>query len=378
MYSLMDGFSGYNQILMKIADKVKTSFITEWGTYCYKVMPFGLKNAGATYQRAATTLLHDMIHKEVEVYVDDMLVKSDTREGHPAALEKFLTRIERYNLRLNPKKCVFGVPSGKLLGHIVSDKGIEIDPEKVKAITEMPPPKTEKEVRAFLGNIQYVSRFIAKLTTVCEPIFKLLRKDETNQWNDNCQLAFDKIKKCLASAPVLKPPRLGIPLTLYLAIEDASVGAMLVQTQDDGVEHPIYYLSKKLLQYECKYDLLERTCVAMIWITRKLRHYFQSYEVLVVSKVDPMKHLATAPTLVGKLARWALLLSEFDIKFVNSKVVKGKAVAEFLARQPLPEAENESWHFEFPDENLGVITIQGWRMHFDEPRIGTGREQEWC
>ncbi|WCJ43918.1 Transposon Tf2-6 polyprotein [Euphorbia peplus] len=206
MYSLMDGFSGYNQILMKITDKVKTSFITEWGTYCYKVMPFGLKNAGATYQRAATTLLHDMIHKEVEVYVDDMLVKSDTREGHPATLEKFLMRIEKYNLRLNPKKCVFGVTSGKLLGHIVSDKGIEIDPEKVKAITEMPPSKIEKEVQAFLGSIQYVSRFIAKLTIVCEPIFKLLRKDETNQWNDNCQLAFDKIKKCLASASVLGPP----------------------------------------------------------------------------------------------------------------------------------------------------------------------------
>ncbi|WCJ43917.1 hypothetical protein M5689_024622 [Euphorbia peplus] len=112
----------------------------------------------------------------------------------------------------------------------------------------------------------------------------------------------------------------------------------------------------------------------MIWITRKLRHYFQSYEVLVVSKVDPMKHLATAPTLVGKLARWALLLSEFDIKFVNSKVVKGKAVAEFLARQPLPEAEDEPWQFEFPDENLGVITIEGWRMHFDgaQNRNGSG------
>ena len=116
MYSFMDGFSGYNQILMAIIDKAKTSFITEWGTYCYRVMPFGMKNAGTTYQRMATAMLHDMIHKEVEVYIDDMMVKSKTREGHPVALEKFLKRVEKYSLRLNPKKCVFRVTSGKCLG----------------------------------------------------------------------------------------------------------------------------------------------------------------------------------------------------------------------------------------------------------------------
>ena len=120
-------------------DKIKTAFITEWGTYCYKVMPFGLKNAGATYHRVATALFHDMIHKEVEVYVDDMMVKSKTREGDFEVLEK-------YNLRLNPKKCVFGVTSEKLLGHIVSERGVEVDPNKIKAIQEMPVPKTEKDV----------------------------------------------------------------------------------------------------------------------------------------------------------------------------------------------------------------------------------------
>ena len=105
-------------------DKIKTAFITEWGMYCYKMMPFGLKNIGATYQRAATALFHDMMHKEIEVYVDDMMVKSETREGYFKALDKFLVRLEKYNLRLNPKKCIFGVTSGKLLGHIVSERGI--------------------------------------------------------------------------------------------------------------------------------------------------------------------------------------------------------------------------------------------------------------
>ena len=142
----------------------------------------------------ATTLFHDLMHKEIEVYVDDMMVKSETRDGHIEALEKFLQRVDKYNLRLNPKKCVFGVTSGKLLGHTVGMGGIEVDSEKIKAITEMPAPKTEKEVRAFLGKIQYISRFIAKLTSVCEPIFKLLRKDQPVKWNEQCQTAFDRIR----------------------------------------------------------------------------------------------------------------------------------------------------------------------------------------
>src|SRR6266487_5748678 len=134
VFSLMDGFSGYNQIKMAPEDREKTSFITPWGTFCYKVMPFVLKNARATYQRAMTTLFHDMMHKEIEVYVDDMIAKSRTEEEHVGLL-------------LNPNKCTFGVRSGKLLGFIISQKGIEVDPDKVRAIREMPAPRTEKQVR---------------------------------------------------------------------------------------------------------------------------------------------------------------------------------------------------------------------------------------
>ena len=120
------------------------------------------------------------------MYVDNMMVKFTTREGHFPALDKFLARAEKYNLRLNPKKYIFGVISGKLLGHIVRQKGIEFDSDKVKAIREMSAPNIEKEVRGFMGRLQYISRFIAKLTTVCEPIFKLLRKNQPVIWDDKC------------------------------------------------------------------------------------------------------------------------------------------------------------------------------------------------
>jgi len=113
------------------------------------LMPFGLKNAGATYQRAATTIFHDMIHKEVEVYVDDMIIKSKEREGHVPALWAFFDQLRQYQMRLNPHKCVFGITKGKLLGYVVNQKGIEVDPAKVQAIRDMPEPRTEKEVRDF-------------------------------------------------------------------------------------------------------------------------------------------------------------------------------------------------------------------------------------
>ena len=126
--------------------------------YCYKVMPFGLKNASATYQRVTTTLLHYLIHKEVEVYVDDMIVKSKDSERHIPALQKFFERIQFYKLRLNPKKCTFGVTSKKLLGFMISQRGIEVNPDKIKAIVEMKHSRIEKEIRGFLGRIQYISK----------------------------------------------------------------------------------------------------------------------------------------------------------------------------------------------------------------------------
>ena len=153
MLSFMDRFSGYNQILMAQENIEKIVFITKWGTYYYRVMTFGLKNAGATYQRVATTLFHDMMHRDVEVYVDDMIVKSRGRADHLDALERFFERIRKFRLRLNPKKCTFGVTSGKLLGHMVSERGIEVDPDKIKAILDMLVLKTEKEIKGFLGRL---------------------------------------------------------------------------------------------------------------------------------------------------------------------------------------------------------------------------------
>ena len=234
MFSFMDGFSGYNQIRMAEEDMEKTTFVTIWGTFCYKVMPFGLKNAGATYQRAMVTLFHDMMHKEIEVYVDDMIAKSRVEEDHVANLRKLFERLRKFQLKLNPAKCTFGVKSGKLLGFVVSEKGIEVDPDKISAIQNLAPPRTQKEVRGFLGRLNYIARFISQLTYKCDPIFKLLRKHDSGKWNEECQAAFEKIKEYLTHPPVLVPPVTRRPLVLYLTVNENSMGCVLGQQDDTG------------------------------------------------------------------------------------------------------------------------------------------------
>ena len=139
---------------------------------------------------------------------------------------------------------------------------------------------------------------------------------------------------------------------------------MLAQENKSGIEHAVYYLSEKFLPYKANYNLVEKTFLAIIWVTKKLRHYFQSYKIQAVLKYDPLKYLQETPSLTGKLARWLVLLIEFDIDYLSKKVIKGRAVAEFLA-QNLMDDDHE-WELEFPNEHLGVIEVQGWCMYFDE------------
>uniref|UniRef100_A0A2N9GTX3 Uncharacterized protein n=1 Tax=Fagus sylvatica TaxID=28930 RepID=A0A2N9GTX3_FAGSY len=336
VFSFMDGFSGYNQIKMAEEDKSKTAFITHWGTFVYDVMPFGLKNAGATYQRAMVTLFHDMIHHEIEVYVDDMIAKSRTAQDHLTDLRKLFQRLKKYQLRLNPNKCAFGVTSGKLLGFIVSGRGIEIDPAKVQAIRSMPAPKTEKEIRSFLGRINYIARFIAQLTGDLR-----------------------------ASVQVVEKRRR--PLILYLTVQEASMGCMLGQQDETGKkEQAIYYLSKKFTEPETRYLLVEKTCCALAWASKKLRQYMLYYTTWLVSRMDPIKYIFEKPALTGKIARWQVLLSEFDILFVARKAIKGQAIADYLA--DYPSEQLELMDSEFPDEDVMTVDEDNhgrWKLYFD-------------
>lgn len=170
---------------------------------------------------------------------------------------------------------------------------------------------------SLLGRLNYISRFIAQLTTTCEPIFKLLKKDAAIKWTDDCQNAFDKIKDYLSKPPVLVPPEPGRPLFYNLSVTDNSLGCVLGQHDATGKkEQEIYYLSKNFTNYELKYTLLERTCCALTWVAQKLRHYLLAYTTYLISRMDPLKYIFQKPIPTGRLAKWKILLTEFDIIYV--------------------------------------------------------------
>jgi hypothetical protein len=304
-------------------DKEKTIFVTPWGTFCYKVMPFGLKNVGATYQRAMLTLFHDMMHKEIEVYVDDMIAKSKEGENHVQILKKLFERLRKYKLRLNPAKCSFGVKSGKLLGFMVSDKGIEMDPDKVKAIQSMPAPMNKKDVKGFLERLNYIARFISQLTTTYDPIFCLLRKKNPGNWNEECEEAFKKIKQYLLNPPLLVPTVPERVLILYLTVTETTMGCVLRQHDETRrKERAIYYLSMKFMEYESRYTLIEKLCCVLACAAKRLRQYMLYYTTWFISKLDPLRYICEKPYLSSRIARWQVLLAEYDIVYMTRKAVK--------------------------------------------------------
>jgi len=176
LLSFMDAFSGYNQILMCSDDQEKTAFITDRGTYCYKVMPFGLKNAAATYQRLVNRMFADKLGKTMEVYIDDMLVKSAHEKDHVPQLRECFKILNKFEMKLNPEKCSFGVPSREFLGYLVTERGIEANPKQITAFIEIPSPKTAREVQRVTGRIVALNRFISRSTDKCVPFYQLLRK----------------------------------------------------------------------------------------------------------------------------------------------------------------------------------------------------------
>ena len=202
-------------------------------------------------------------------------------------------------MRLNPKTSTFGVTSGKLLGYMVNERGIEVDPNKIRLILNMLMPRIEKYIRGFLGILQYISRFIVRLTNICEPIFRLLRKSQPIVWDDQCQRAFERIREYLLSPLVLVSPTPGYPLLLYLSVSDIALRCMLALLDDSKKKQAIYYLSKRMLDYEMRYVMIERFCFALVWATRRLRHYMIEYSVHLISCLDSLRYLFDRPALIG-------------------------------------------------------------------------------
>ena len=250
LLSFINAFSGYNQIKMSEEDQERTSFVTNQGLFCYKMMSFGLKNAGATYQRLMNKMFMHQIGRNVQVYVDDMLVKSLCENDHLDDLQETFDTVRSYNMKLNLSKCVFGVTAGKFLGFMVSQKGIKVNLEKVRALVELGPPRMVKEMQSLNGKIVALNWFVSKATDKCLPLFRTLRK--SFEWTNDCQKAFEDLKKYLSSPPLLNPSKLGEELHLYIVVSQAAVSATLVR-EEEGSQQPVYFVSMAFRGAEERY-----------------------------------------------------------------------------------------------------------------------------
>ena len=271
LLSFMDAFFGYNQISMDPDDQEKTFFVTGQGTYYYWVMPFGLKNVGATYQRLVNRMFHKQIGASMEVYIDDMLVKLTKAELHIAHLIEAFQILKRYNMKLNLAKYVFGVSAEKFLGFIVNNQGIEANPDKIKVMLNMMPPSNIKEIQCLTGRIATLSRFVSKASDKCQPFFQILKK--AFQWDAHCKEAFAALKSYLSSPPILVSPSEGELLTLYLVVSYFATSVVLIRERD-RVQQPVYYCNRALRGAEERYLRMEKLILALVTATRKLHPYF--------------------------------------------------------------------------------------------------------
>ncbi|GKA82530.1 reverse transcriptase domain-containing protein [Tanacetum coccineum] len=298
----LDAYKGYHQIQMAEEDEEKTAFITNQGIFCYTKMPFGLRNAGATYQRLVDKTFHGQIGRNLEVYVDDLVIKSRTEDEVVRDIEETFKTLRKINMKLNPKKCTFGVEEGMFLGYQVNTKGIKICPDKVDAVLSLQSPKCLKDVQKLNGKLASLNRFLAKSAEKSLPFFKTLKKCTKKSdflWTEEAEAAFRQMKEHIAKLPMLTAPEEQEELIVYLAASKEAVSAVLM-TEREARQMPIYFVSQELRGPEVNYTSMEKLVLALVHASKRLRRYFQAHPIIVITD-QPIKNILSNPEVVGQV-----------------------------------------------------------------------------
>jgi len=284
-------------------------------------MPFGLCNAPATFQRCMLSIFSDMVERFLEIFMDDFSVFGDSFDDCLTNLEKVLSKCEEKNLVLNWEKCHFMITNDIVLGHIVSSKEIEVDKSKIELITNLPTPKSVKDVRSFLGHAGFYRRFIKDFSVIFKPLCNLLTKDIVFEWTEHCEEAFVKLKNLFTSTPVIQPPDWSLPFEIICDASDYAVGAVLGQRKDKK-PYVIYYASKTLNSAQMNYTTTEKELLAVVFACHKFKSYLVGLPVVVFSDHAALKYLLSKKDSKARLVRWILLLQEFDTQSKTRKALK--------------------------------------------------------
>ena len=330
--SKFDLTKGYWQVPLAKASKELTAFETPLGLFQFKVTPFGLVNSGATFCRLMRKVLDKL--PNIESFVDDIWVYSNSFEEHLTHLENLLKRLREVGLSAKPSKCNIGCEEVDCLGHRVGVEGLKPNVEKVKAVEDMARPETKKQVRSFLGMVGFYRRFIPNFSAIAVPLTDLTKKNSPNkikEWTDCHEQAFQTLKQRLTNYPVLRLPSFNEPFILQTDASDDGIGAVLLQ-EEDGIKFPIAFASKKLLPREKNYSVIEKECLAIVWSIEKFHRYLFGSKFVLETDHEPLRYLQTAKTLNPRIMRWALKLQPYSFSIV---AIRGRdnIGADCLSRQ---------------------------------------------
>ena len=330
--SLLDWFSGYNQILVHPDDQDKTAFTTPWGTFKYVKMPFGLKNAGSTYQRAINHILHP--HQAyASAYIDDTIVYSSEWDRHMDELEQVLASYREAGMTLKLRKCDFAKPRVEFVGHLVGSGQIAVIHNKTEAISRISEPTTKSLLRSFLGMATYYRAFIKNYSQVVVPLTELTKSKHSNKivFNAEQQAAFNKIKTLLCSAEALHAPDYSLPFEVHTDASNYAIGATLCQRGGNGEEKPIGFFSAKLNETQQRWSTIEKEAYSVIAALNHFDVIVFGREIKLFTDHNPLTFLVQCVPRSAKLCRWGLALQRYNITVVH-RSGQSNANADCLSR----------------------------------------------
>ena len=312
--STFDMLKGYWQVPLTQRAREISAFVTPSGLYQYKVMPFGMKNAPATFQRMVNKLVRNI--DGCEGYIDDVVIFSDNWSDHIRQIERFFQIMREAKLTINLMKSEFGKATVKYLGHIVGQGQVRPLDAKIQTIVKYPIPTSRKELARFLGMAGYYRNFCLNFSDIAAPLTNLLSKKVKFVWTDDCQMAFDKVKLLLQKSPVLKSPDYEKPFKLIIDSSDVGTGSVLVQEASDGLDHPVSYFSKKFLKYQKNYSVVEKETLGLVLALEHFDVYLGStpFKIKVYTDHNPLTFLKTMKNKNQRLVRWSLALQEYNLE----------------------------------------------------------------
>ena len=331
-FSVCDLASGFHQIEMDPADSHKTAFTTPFGHYEFSRMPFGLKNAPATFQRLMDLVLSGLQGRELFVYMDDIVIYATSLEEHERKYNLLIERLRKANLKLQPDKCEFLKTEVTYLGHIISRDGVKPDPRKLEAVKSFPRPKTPKNIKQFLGLAGYYRRFIPNFSRLAKPLTNLLKNDTRFEWTSFQEESFETLKQLLCEEPVLQYPDFSKPFILTTDASGTAIGGILSQGEINQ-DRPIAYASRTLTDNEQKYDTYEKEALAIVYCVKHFRPYLYGRKFTLVTDHKPLMWFKNAQDANMRILRWRLKLAEYDYEVVY-KAGKTNVNADALSRNP--------------------------------------------